>query len=129
MEPHAAVLLTKDYPILKKCNIQIGVFIADNESSSICAVREANDHEVAKKSNKNHTSKGVANELYKISKTYKELTGTTIQYLKKCFNYCVSQNQGNIIDMTKAIENIPHHVFNIHTNCGSWCTHEACEYW
>ena len=57
MEPHAAVLLTKDNPILKACNLQIGVFIADNDSSSICAVREANDHEIVKQSDKNHRSK------------------------------------------------------------------------
>ena len=27
--------------------------------------------------------------------------------------------------MTKAIEKIPYHAFNIHSNCGSWCTYES----
>lgn len=113
MEPHAAVLLMKDHPILMECNIQVGIFIADNDSSSICAVRAANNHEVLKQSDKNHTSKGVVSELYKISKSFKELTSTDIQYLKKCFNYCISQNQGDEISMAQAIKNIPYHAFNI----------------
>lgn len=79
MEPHAAVVLTKDNPILRACNIEVGIFIADNDSSSICAVRTANNHEVLKQSDKNHTCKGVVGELYEISENFKELT--TIQYL------------------------------------------------
>jgi len=59
MELKAAVLLTKNNPILTECKLEIVVFIADNDSSSICAVREACDHEVVKQSDKNHTTKGV----------------------------------------------------------------------
>jgi len=121
MEPKAAVLLTKNNPILTQCKLEIGVFIADNDSSSICAVREACDHEVVKQSDKNHTMKGVVNGLYKIKKSHKELTTSTIQYLRKCFSYAISQNQGNSEAIAKAIENIPFHCFNEHSNCGSWC--------
>jgi len=46
MEPKAAVLLTKNNLILTQCKLEIGVFIADNDSSSICAVREACDQVV-----------------------------------------------------------------------------------
>ncbi|KAH0553362.1 hypothetical protein KQX54_002139 [Cotesia glomerata] len=56
MEPHAAMALTKDNPILQACNIEVGIFIADNDSSSICAVKAASHHEVLKQSDKNHTS-------------------------------------------------------------------------
>ncbi|XP_057329900.1 uncharacterized protein LOC130670506 [Microplitis mediator] len=125
MEPHAAVVLTKDNPILRACNIEVGIFIADNDSSSICAVRAANDHEVLKQSDKNHTCKGVVGEIYKISKNFKELTSSTIQYLKKCFNYCVSQNQGAVMSMAKAIKNIPYHAFNHHNDCGNRCSYKS----
>lgn len=125
MEPHAAVLLTKDNPILSACNLEIGIFIADNDSSSICAVRAVNDHEILKQSDKNHTSKGVVSELYKISKSHKELIGAAIQYLKKCFNYCVSQNQGDQAGLARAIINISSHAFNHHDDCGSWCIYKS----
>jgi len=36
-----------------------------------------------------------------------------------CFH--ISQNQGNSEAIAKAIENIPFHCFNEHSNCGSWC--------
>ena len=85
MEPHAAILLTKDNPILNACHLEVGIFIANNDSNSVCAVKEANDQEVVNQSNKNHTANGVVNELYKIKKTYKKLIGTAIQYLKKSF--------------------------------------------
>lgn len=123
MEPKAAVLLTKDNPILTACNLEVGIIIADNDSSSIAAVRSVISHEVVKQADKNHTSKGVVNELYKIKKSHKELTTNAINYLQKNFNYCVSQNEGDVIGMTKAIETIPYHCFNIHDNCGTWCNY------
>ncbi|KAK0076364.1 hypothetical protein PV325_005506 [Microctonus aethiopoides] len=98
MEPHAAVLLTKDHRNLVECNIEVGIFIADNDSSSICAVRAANDHEILKQSDKNHTSKGVVSELYKIR---------------------------HEVNMSQAIRNIPYHAFNHHNNCGNWCSYKS----
>ena len=68
MESRAAVLLTNNNSILNECNLQVGVMIADNNSSSICAVRNASNHEIVKQADKNHTSKGLVNELYKIKK-------------------------------------------------------------
>ncbi|XP_043471058.1 uncharacterized protein LOC122504185 [Leptopilina heterotoma] len=100
-------------------NLQVGIVIADNDSSSICAIRNASEHEVVKQADKNHTSKGVVNELYKIQKKHKELTAVTIKYLQRCFSYCVSQNKGNSRNMAEAIKNIPHHCFNDHVNCGT----------
>ena len=66
MEPHAAVKLVNENKILKKCNVEVGVLIADNDSSSISAIRNACTYEVVKQADKNHTSKGVTNALYKI---------------------------------------------------------------
>lgn len=123
MEPRAAVLLTKDNPILNACNLEVGIIIADNDSSSICAVRSVSKHEVVKQADKNHTSKGVVNELYKILKSHNELTANAISYLQMNFNYCVSQNQGDSLAMAKAIENIPLLCFNIHNDCGKWCNY------
>lgn len=66
MKPQAAVTLTAQNPILTSSNIELGVMTADNDSSAICAARNANTHEIFKQSETNHTSKGLTNELYKI---------------------------------------------------------------
>ncbi|KAJ8681800.1 hypothetical protein QAD02_017592 [Eretmocerus hayati] len=120
MEPEAAIRVTRDNESLKKCNIEVGIIIADNDSTAILAAREVCSHEIVKQSDKNHTSKGLVNALHKIKGNHKELSNATIDYLKKCFNYCISQNQGNIESMTQAIQNIPHHAFNHHDHCGEW---------
>ncbi|XP_066581510.1 uncharacterized protein [Prorops nasuta] len=125
MEPHAAVQLTNKNSILKEVKIEIGVLVADNDSSSIFAIRNASSHEVMKQSDKNHTSKGVVNMLYKIKNSYKELTAQSIKYLQRCFNFCISQNIGNDCNMATAIINIPEHCFNNHEKCGSWCKYET----
>ena len=82
MEPRTAVLLIRENSILTACKLQIGVFIADNDSSSICAVRKASNHEVTKQSDKNYTTRGVVSSLYKIKKIHKELNSIAIAYLK-----------------------------------------------
>ncbi|XP_066582289.1 uncharacterized protein [Prorops nasuta] len=125
MEPHAAVQLTNKNSILKEVKTEIGVLVADNDSSSIFAIRNASSHEVIKQSDKNHTSKGVVNMLYKIKNRYKELTAQSIKYLQRCFNFCISQNIGNDCNMATAIINIPEHCFNNHEKCGSWCKYET----
>ena len=121
MEPHAAVKLVNENKILKECNVEVGVVIADNDSSSISAIRNACTYEVIKQADKNHTSKGVTNALYKIKKSFKDLTGPTIKYLQRCFNFCISQNIGNDTNVATAIRNISDHYFNSHENCGEWC--------
>ncbi|XP_043285733.1 uncharacterized protein [Venturia canescens] len=97
------------------------IMIGDNDSSAIASVRAASQHEVIKHSDKNNTSKGVVNELYKIKKNHKELTSVAIKYLQRCFNYCVAQNTDDAVRMAIAIKNIPYHCFNDHKNCGTWC--------
>ncbi|XP_026667340.1 uncharacterized protein LOC113464012 [Ceratina calcarata] len=128
MEPKAAVKLVTENVHFKACNVQLGIVISDNDSSSISAMRAAANYEIIKHADKNHTSKGVTNELYKIKKDHKELTADAIKYLQRCFAYCLSQNVGDAEKMSAAIKNIPHHCFNIHANCGTWCGyHENSE--
>lgn len=95
MEPDAAVNLVKKSAILKETNTEVGVFVGDDDSSSISAVRKAVQHEIAKRSDKNHTAKGVKNLLYKIDKANDldhELNTESIKYLHKCFTYAMAQH-------------------------------------
>lgn len=121
MESSAAAHLATENSIFDRCRVQLGIMIGDNDSSALGSVRATSQHEVIKHSDKNHTSKGVVNELYKIKKNHKELTPVAIKYLQRCFNYCVVQNVGDPVEMAKEIKNIPFHCFNKHENCGTWC--------
>jgi hypothetical protein len=121
MEPYAAEQLVSNNQVFVECNIEVGGVGADNDSSAIKAMRDACNHEIVKHSDKNHTSKGVVNELYRMKNSHKELNGKEIAYLKKCFNYCLAQCKGDSEVMANALRNIPYHCYNIHDNCGSWC--------
>ena len=86
MEAAGAVQLTVNSQILKDNNAQIGVFIGDNDSSSISAIQQASDHMILKQSDLNHTKKGVGNKLYTISAdkaldSDNELSHDAISYL------------------------------------------------
>lgn len=107
MEPKAATLLVGDNDILSKCNVQLCIFVGDNDSCAINAARNAVNYETVKFDDLNHTGKGVTSELYKYIKSFEELTATTIQYLGKCFKYSVTQNVGNELKISEAIKNIP----------------------
>ena len=121
MEPYAAEQLVSNNVVFKECKIEVGGVGADNDSSAIKAMRNACSHEIIKHSDKNHTSKGVVSELFRMKNSHKELNGKEIAYLKKCFNYCVAQCKGDSVNMANALRNIPNHCYNIHDNCGDWC--------
>lgn len=122
MEPAATEKLVTS-PLLKGCNAEVGLIVTDGDSLAIEAARNACDHEIAHQNDKNHVSKGVKGELYKLKQKskFKDLSTDTISYLHRCFTYCISQNVGDSKSMAEAILNIPEHCFNEHENCGSWC--------
>ncbi|XP_034230904.1 uncharacterized protein LOC117639401 [Thrips palmi] len=121
MEAHTAEKLVTKSSILKSQNLQVGILIGDDDSSSIASCRAASSHEIVKQSDMNHTSKGVKNTLYGIEKSFDEINGDAILYLHRCFTYALSQNRGNCGAMAVALRAIPYHAFNDHTICGDWC--------
>lgn len=126
MEAQGAVDLVTDVK-LKNNNVQVGMMIADNDSSSPAAVKNAvKIHEILKQSDLNYTTKGLSKQLYEVKKSKvanpdDEMSNDFINHLKKCFTSAVKQNRGNLENMQKAIKNIPDHAFDKHENCGSWC--------
>ncbi|KAK0072540.1 hypothetical protein PV326_014366, partial [Microctonus aethiopoides] len=123
MEPASAIIITCKNSNLKDANMEIGVLIADNDSGTIAALRERCNHEVVKHSDMNHTSTGVANQLYKLrqEKSYKELNCDSIKWIQRCFTYCVTQHDRDVDDIKQGLLNISEHAFNNHANCDpSW---------
>ena len=72
IQPAAVAQLANQNEIFKASNVELGIMIGDNDSSSISAIRASCNHEVIKHSDKNRTSKGVTNELYKIKKEHRK---------------------------------------------------------
>lgn len=84
MEPHAAAQLVSNNAVFTACNVEIGLIGADNDSCAIKAMRDASNHEIIKHSDRNHTTKGIVAELFRMKANHKELTNKNIDYLKKC---------------------------------------------
>lgn len=120
MEPHVAKKLVVDSEILRGENLEVGILVGDDDSSTIAACRAAANHPIIKQSDVNHTSGGVK-KIYNIQKSHKELTKDRIVYLHRCFTYALAQNKGNSSGLATAIRSIPYHAFNDHSQCGTWC--------
>ncbi|KAK0169689.1 hypothetical protein PV327_011438 [Microctonus hyperodae] len=59
-----------------------------------------------------------------MKRDHKELNSKAISYSTKCSNYFGSQCKGDASLMTKGLNNIPYHCYNIHDNCGEWCRYK-----
>lgn len=103
--------------VLKAQNLEVGVFIGDDDNSSIAQCRAASSYPIIKESDTNHAAKGVKKQLYDIKKNYKDLTKDAILSLHRCFTYAVNQNKGNSKEMAAAILCIPYHATNDHSKC------------
>lgn len=130
MEPAGAVDLVVNSKILKQADVQVGIFIADNDSTSVSAIQNTSDHLIVKQSDMIHSKKGVGNHLHDIHKNKaldpdQELTLDAINHIKICFSAAVHQNKGNVTKFKNALDNIPYHLFDMHANCGDWCKNES----
>ncbi|KAK0072203.1 hypothetical protein PV325_011745, partial [Microctonus aethiopoides] len=126
MEADGALALVTNSKILKGANVEVGVFIGDNDSCSTSAVKENSAHFILKQSDLNHSTNGVGSMLYEIRKNSKldpdkELSHDIIKHIKRCFTFAIKQSKGNVLKIRAAIINIPYHLFDRHNNCGSWC--------
>lgn len=116
MESHMAIELVCKNPLLSEANVRIGVFIADDDASSISAIQRESTHKIEKWSDINHATKSFTNALYNL-----HLPKKVIEYLSKCFACAVKINKGNALAVESALLNIVPHAFGEHANCGNWC--------
>lgn len=129
MEADGAVELVTKSAVLKNANIQVGVFIGDNDSCCISSIQKESNHTIIKQSDMNHSNKGVGNILHelhksKISDPDSELSNDIIKHIQRCFTYAIHQNKGNVPAIKVALENIPYHLYDHHDNCGTWCNNK-----
>ena len=91
MEPDMAVELVANNPLLVEANAKIGVLIADDDSSTLAAVRRESSHNIEKWSDFNHAKKGMINTLYSL-----KLPVKIIDYLGHCFSSAIKQNKSDV---------------------------------
>jgi hypothetical protein len=120
MEPDMCIQMLQE---LDKSEGHVGTVIMDNDSTTVARARVEVDPALKKQSDKNHTLKQFTNKLYDLKKTknYKELNTKTITHISKCFKYCVSQNQEDLINLKKNLEAITPHIYGDHCLCDAWC--------
>lgn len=120
MESALAIDMLRD---LQETGCHIKTITMDDDSTTICRIREQVNQSVDKKSDKNHVRKNISNDLYKLQQRHKSsLTQKVIDYLILDVQYALSQNQGNEEDLRQTLKAIVPHAYGEHTHCNSnWC--------
>ena len=128
MEADVGVRLFKEAP---KHGVKYSVFIGDDDSSTIARIREEVSYAVEKWSDSSHATRTLVSHLYKISSKKENSAGESvlsqkvIDYFRKCFSYCLSQNKGKPEKMKTSLMAIVPHAFGDHKKCQenklSWC--------
>ncbi|XP_062592816.1 uncharacterized protein LOC134254308, partial [Saccostrea cucullata] len=104
--------------------IQIEGLVADDDTTVMSRVLDISSN-IQKLSDKNHIKKNIANSLYNLKKEHSSLSSKVIKYLQKCFNYMISQNQGNPDGIEKGLSALSLHPFGNHVECNEvWCHHK-----
>ena len=124
MESSVACELWNKAPL---SNIRYSVYIGDDDSTTLSQISEKVPYGVEKWSDTTHAKRSLTSRLYNISEHSKfkdcsALSQKVINYLAKCFGYCVAQNKGNPSQLKKSLAQIVPHAFGDHASCSSsWC--------
>ncbi|XP_078372624.1 uncharacterized protein LOC144656263 [Oculina patagonica] len=127
MEPLSAVEL---FNKVTESNVKFSTYTGDDDSTTECHLKQNVPYGVEKWSDTVHTKRSLTTRLYNLSQRGKfpnssVLSQKVINYLVKCFTYCVAQNKGDVANMKIAIQSIVPHAFGNHTGCReTWCRHK-----
>ena len=112
MESSVACELWNKAPL---SNTRYTIYVGDDDTTTLCQMQEKVPYGVEKWSDITHAKRSLTTRLYNISQHNKftdcsPLTQKVINYLAKCFSYCVAQNKGNPVELKKSLsEIIPHY--------------------
>ena len=124
MEASAAVEL---FTNVAKSNVKISTYAGDDDSTTELHLKQKVPYRVEKWSDTVHIKRSLTTRLYNLSQRSKfpncsTLSQKVINYLVKCFTYCIAQNKGNHTKMKTGMQNIVPHAFGDHRGCDeSWC--------
>ena len=123
-ETDVACQLFKDAPQAK---VKYSSYVGDDDSTTLAELVKQSPHELQTFSDIIHIKRSLGTRLYNLSQRMKfpncsVLSQKVINYLQKCFSYCINQNKDNPSELAKAIKTIIPHAFGTHSNCDpTWC--------
>lgn len=106
---------------LQEANVRVVTLVGDEDSSTMARVREEVEWVVGKVTDTIHSKKNFFQALVPLRAMHKELSFDVLLYLQDCFSKAVHQKKNSPEALSKAIMNIPCHVFSVHDQCGDWC--------
>ena len=124
METEVACQLFKD---ALETNVKFSSYVGDDDSTTLAELVKQTPYKLQKYSDIIHIKRSLSTRLYNLSQRMKFpncsiLSQKVINYLIKCFSYCVHQNKDNKSQLSKSLKSIIPHAFGDHSNCNpSWC--------
>ena len=124
MEREVACELWSNAP---QSGVKFSVFVGDDDSTTLADIRNKVPYGVEKWSDIVHVKRSLNTRLYNLKDRFKGsncsiLSPKVINYLTKCFSYCINKNVGDSESLKQGLKNIIPHAFGEHTCCNiSWC--------
>ena len=107
--------------------VKFSIYVGDDDSTTLADIKNKVPYGVQKWSGIVHTKRSLNSRLCKLRDHFKGsncsvLTPKVINYLTKCFSYCINQNVGDSNSPKKGLKNIVPHAFGDHI-CwdNAWC--------
>ena len=110
--------------------IKYDKYIGDDDSTTLAQLKSKVPYGLEKISDFIHTKRSLSTRLYNLSQRQKFdnssiLSQKVINYLVKCFSYCVHQNRNCPQELSREIKSIVPHAFGNHEQCSStWCRYK-----
>ena len=119
MESNVACELFKRAPAR---GIKYDKYIGDDDSTTFAHLKTSVPYGLEKISDFVHTKRSLNTRLYNLSQRRKfpnssVLSQKVVNYLVKCFAYCVHQHKNQPEELAKAIQCIVPHAFGDHNKC------------
>lgn len=127
MESNVACELFKRAPAR---GIEYDKYIGDDDSTTFAHLKTNVPYGLEKISDFVHTKRSLNTRLYNLSQRQKfpnssVLSQKVVNYLVKCFAYCVHQHKNQPEELAKAIQCIVPHAFGDHNKCDVlWCRYK-----
>ena len=105
METEVACQLFKEAP---KNNVKFSSYVGDDDSTTLAELVKRTPYKLQKNSDIIHIKRSLSTRLYNLSQRMKFpnssiLSQKVINYLIKCFSYCIQQNKGNKSELSKSL--------------------------
>ena len=107
--------------------VKFSIYVGDDDSTTLADIKNKVPYDVEKWSDIVHAKRSLNSRLYNLRDRFKGsncsvLSPKVINYLTKCFSYCINQNVGDSNSLKKGLKNIVPHAFGDHSCCdNAWC--------